>query len=128
MTASDNTRKHCIIIALGTNVRHEDNMACALRRLQDIISDMKCSRQLWTKPIGIKSCDFMNMLLSGVCELDRPTLLQKIKLIEKECGRSYEDKANGIVKIDIDLLKYDDTKEHVDDWNRDYVKLLIKEL
>ena len=39
-------------------------------------------------------------------------------------GRTAEDRRLGIVRIDLDLLQYDDTRFHLRDWERPYVKLL----
>ena len=50
------------------------------------------------------------------------------KLIEKELGRSKEKDSTGIVALDLDLLKYDEVILHANDWNRDYIKILFKEL
>ena len=40
----------------------------------------------------------------------------------------WTDPINGIVKIDLDLLQYDETQYHLRDWSRNYVKNLINEL
>jgi len=119
---------HSIIIALGTNTEHEHNINKALCLLDDIVFDIKYSRKLWTSPIGIMSDMFLNMLVSGRCNLTLPELCNVIKSIETKCGRLDDDKKRGIVKIDIDILQYDNQKEHADDWQRKYIKTLIKEL
>ena len=43
-------------------------------------------------------------------------------------GSMSEERKKGIVKIDIDLLQFDNTKRKADDWSRDYIQLLINEL
>ena len=43
-------------------------------------------------------------------------------------GSLPEDRRKGIVKIDIDLLQFDDIRRKKEDWNRDYIQLLINEL
>ena len=53
---------------------------------------------------------------------------QILKNIEIECGRTDASKSEGIIPMDIDVLKYGDNTEHVEDWQRDYIKILIKEI
>ena len=51
-----------------------------------------------------------------------------LKQIEKENGRLPEDKQQGIVKLDIDLLKYDDSILKPKDMEKDFVQAGLKEL
>ena len=51
-----------------------------------------------------------------------------LKDIEAQMGSVSEERKKGIVKIDIDLLQFDNTKRKVDDWSRDYIQLLLNEL
>lgn len=122
-----------VIIALGTNISHSTNMSLALQRLGGMIADMKCSRKIWTAPIGARTetaakRKFLNMLVSGQCALTLDRLHEAVKRIERECGRTDAEKAEGIIRMDIDVLKYGDTIEHAEDWQRDYIKTLIKEI
>ena len=127
MTSTDKPN-HTVIIALGTNIDHNWNMTKAMNLIRRIIGNAKCSRRMWTEPIGIASGMFLNMLVSGSCRLSRQELKMEIKSMERECGRTAEEQHNGIVRIDIDILKYDNETEHADDWNREYIKELINEL
>lgn len=121
-------KKHNVIIALGTNTEQELNMREAVRRLGDVIGDMKTSRDLWTEPIGIVSDKFLNKVIRGTYTLGTDELHETARRIETECGRTDSDTKAGIVRMDIDILKYDEKVEHTDDWNREYIKKLIKEL
>lgn len=40
-------------------------------------------------------------------------------------GRTQEDRTAGIVRIDLDLLQYDNDRYHLRDWERDYIKKLL---
>ena len=55
-------------------------------------------------------------------------VLVTLKDIEAQMGSVSEERKKGIVKIDIDLLQFDGTKRKADDWGRDYIQLLLKEL
>lgn len=127
MTATDK-HNHIVIIALGTNTDHNRNMDKVMGFLCSIMGNVRCSRRMWTEPIGMTSGMFLNMLVSGSCILSLQELKMKIKSMERECGRTTEEQRNGIVRMDIDILKYDNETEHTDDWNREYIKELIKEL
>lgn len=123
-----------VIMALGTNTGQNANISLALNRLGNIITDMKCSRKMWTEPIGMKSGTnstdekFLNILVSGHCSATRECLREILKNIEIECGRTDASKSEGIIPMDIDVLKYGDNTEHVEDWQRDYIQILIKEI
>jgi len=121
-------RDHRVIIALGTNIDHDVNMDKAMWLLCDVIGNVRYSRRMWTEPIGMASGMFLNMMVSGLCKLSLQELKLKTKLIEVKCGRTAEEQKNGTVRMDIDILKYDERMEHVDDWNRKYIKELIKDL
>lgn len=127
MTATDK-HNHIVIIALGTNTDHNRNMDIALSLIRRVVRDVRCSRRIWTEPIGMASGMFLNMLVSGSCRLSLQELKMEIKSMERGCGRTTEAQRNGIVRMDIDILKYDNETEHTDDWNREYIKELIKEL
>lgn len=127
MTATDK-QNHIVVIALGTNTDHNRNMDKAMSLISRAVRDVRCSRRIWTEPIGIASGRFLNMLVSGSCRLSLQELKMEIKSIERECGRTIEEQRNGIVRMDIDILKYDNKTEHADDWDREYIKELIKEL
>ena len=45
-----------------------------------------------------------------------------LKQIEKENGRMPEDKAQGVVKLDIDLLIYDNTILKPDDMEKEFIR------
>ena len=49
-----------------------------------------------------------------------------LKETERRLGRTHNE--DGIVVLDLDLLEYDGLRYHEDDWNRDYIQQLMKEL
>lgn len=120
--------KHNVIIALGTNTDREQNICYAIRQIEQMVTDITCSNKLWTKPIGLTSDKFINMLITGNCSMDLATLTQATKQIEHNCGRTTDDIKSGIVRLDIDILEYDNTKLHSDDWKRDYMQVLLKDI
>jgi 2-amino-4-hydroxy-6-hydroxymethyldihydropteridine diphosphokinase len=39
-----------------------------------------------------------------------------------------EDRQEGIVRLDLDILAYDDERHHLSDWERHYIKILLPQL
>lgn len=71
---------------------------------------------------------FANQLIEGTTHLTIEEFIAAIKQAETECGRNEEERRKKIVKIDIDILLYDNIRMHEEDWNRPYIKTLLNEL
>ena len=71
---------------------------------------------------------FSNQLAQFETSLSAEDIRNILKQIEKENGRLPEDKQQGIVKLDIDLLKYDDSILKPKDMEKDFVLAGLKEL
>lgn len=112
--------KHEVIIALGSNVGSH-YLAKSRQFLREYVNIMQATGIITTKPIGMKSADFHNQMLIGTTELTLDELTLNTKKTEAALGRQH---GKGIVSIDIDLMQYDDTILHPDDWQRDYIKEL----
>lgn len=116
-----------VILAIGTNIEQEKNMFVAKQLLMQLFHGIIFSSELWTSPIDVSSDGFLNCLAYAKTPHGHKQVLQAIKQIEHRCGVSLAMKHAGLVKIDIDLLLYDDRRYHEKDWGRHYVKSLLKE-
>lgn len=123
-----NQQTHYILLALGSNVAAELHIEQAKARLSAVFPQLQFSRSLITPAIGIVSPPFTNCLAEGYCSVPLEGVLVTLKDIEAQMGSVSEERKKGIMKIDIDLLQFDDTKRKADDWSRDYIQLLLKEL
>lgn len=123
-----NQQTHYILLALGSNVGAELHIEQAKARLSVVFPQLRFSRSLITPAIGIVSPPFINCLAEGYCSVPLKGVLVTLKDIEAQMGSVPEEREKGIVKIDIDLLQFDDTKRKADDWGRDYIQLLLNEL
>lgn len=123
-----NQQTHYILLALGSNVAAELHIEQAKARLSAVFPQLRFSRSLITPAIGIVSPPFINCLAEGYCSVPLEEVLVALKNIEAQMGSVSEERKKGIVKIDIDLLQFDDTKRKADDWSRDYIQLLLNEL
>ena len=123
-----NQQTHYILLALGSNVAAELHIEQAKARLSAVFPQLRFSRSLITLAIGIVSPPFMNCLAEGYCSVPLEEVIAVLKDIEAQMGSVSEERKKGIVKIDIDLLQFDNTKRKADDWSRDYIQLLLNEL
>ncbi len=119
-------RKKKIILCLGTNVEQQRNMQVAQELLRKIVGDIVFTPSLWTDPINTISPQYLNCMAIGWSVLSYDNLLRKTKAIERNMGRTEEARQAGVVMIDIDIMLYDEHKYHHTDWDRDYVKQLLK--
>ena len=123
-----NQQTHYILLALGSNVAAELHIEQAKARLSAVFPQLRFSRSLITPAIGIVSPPFMNCLAEGYCSAPLEEVIVALKDIEAQMGSVSEERKKGIVKIDIDLLQFDNTKRKADDWGREYIQLLLNEL
>lgn len=117
-----------VILALGTNVNQERNMKQVRRLLVGTWPDMKFTIQKWTQPIGMASDLFYNCLAYTKVEESLEELTEKVKNMERICGDTGAERSLNRIQMDIDILLYGDNKLHIDDWQRDYIQELMKEI
>lgn len=120
--------KHHVILCLGSNVDQAGHISYARRILSEKFDNVCFTRNLWTEPIGDSPSTYLNCLASLETNFSYEGVNNLLKNIEQQLGRTAEDKAKHIVKIDLDILKYDHIFYHLQDWEHDYVKQLILEL
>ena len=101
---------HCTL-CLGSNREAERNIEMAYKLLNNSLPNINWGKARWTKPV-----DFPNpaLFLNQTAEFYTTKRMDEIKLlfkeIERKCGRLPEDKSQGIVLMDIDLLSYGELK------------------
>lgn len=117
-----------ILIALGSNHEQEKNVAFAMERLYSFFPGISFSRMLWTEPIGIASDRFVNALALADTDKEQEEVERILKQVEKECGRTREEKVRNIIRLDLDLLQWGTVRLREQDWERDYIRLLLQEM
>lgn len=117
-----------VILALGCNVDAPVNM----RRLQAALAarfpSIRFTRQLVTAAIGIEAAPFANCLAWIETDQDYATLHAATKEIEQQLGSTREDRREGRVVADADILCCGGCRYHADDWQRPYIQTLMVEL
>ena len=121
---------HKVLLCLASNCQQEQNMEAARSLLPGVLTDLHYTTEHWTDPVtSQRACPrvrYLNQLATGTTTLEAEALNQRLKEIEQLLDRKHDK--SGVVTIDIDLLQYDDTRYHLRDWERDYVKNLLVEL
>lgn len=98
-----------IFLSLGSNMGNRQKyLEQAVQALSKHMDGIKVSSVYRTEPWGNKDqSEFLNLCLSGKTSLKPKALLELVRSIEKELGRTHRQKW-GPREIDIDILFYDD--------------------
>ena len=114
--------QHSCLLCLGSNSNRHFHMEEARKALMKLFPNIRFSKEMTTEAIGDK---FLSPFSNQVAKLETSLTIEEIrnllKKIEKDNGRLPEDKEQGIVKLDIDLLMYDDLTLKPNDMEKDYV-------
>ena len=97
-----------ITISLGSNTEQEQHIEGAIERLKTVFSDITFTQPQWTDPIGVVSDRYLNCLANFTTSLSLQQLVQQLKDIETAMGDKHENHEQGIVLIDLDVIKYGD--------------------
>lgn len=119
-----------VILCLGSNKDPLRHIEAAKDLLRHTVDAIRFSPSLWTEPIGDKhqDCLYLNCLAEGETDMDYPTLHNALKDLEHRLGSTPHERENGIVRIDVDILKVGSQRYNTDDWERNYIKTLLAEL
>ena len=123
-----NNNVYEIVISLGSNDRQETNMIIAKQLLEQLFGDIQFTKSVWTNPIGIESDRFLNCLAIAHTKHREPQIKSALKRIEIRCGDTRAFRSINIVRMDIDILLFDGQRLHTEDWQRPYIKNLMKEI
>ena len=121
--------KHTCLLCLGSNLYGATRLSAARHVLLSHFPDIRFSQEMVTEAIGT---GFLSPFHNQVARLTTPLSAEEVrgilKQIERDNGRFPEDKANGIVKLDIDLLVYDEVVLKPKDLEREFVRIGLEEL
>ena len=97
-----------ITISLGSNTEQEQHIEEAIERLKTVFSDITFTQPQWTEPVDVVSDRYLNCLANFTTSLSLQQLVQQLKDIETAMGDTHENHKQGIVLIDLDVIKYGD--------------------
>ncbi|MBQ0074091.1 MAG: 2-amino-4-hydroxy-6-hydroxymethyldihydropteridine diphosphokinase [Prevotella sp.] len=90
----------------------------------DIIFTVAITTPAYDMPEGVPP--YSNLLAKATTSLSEEELKSTFKKIEQQLGDTQQLRHNNIVMMDIDLLQYNNDLHHHNDWQRTYVKDLMK--
>jgi len=93
-------------VAAGSNVRPRDNLRRALATLGAEFPGLQASRAFSNAAVGFQGDDFVNLVMRFPANLPLPALLERLKAVERECGREPGGPKWGPRTLDLDLLLY----------------------
>ena len=121
--------KHKCVLCLGTNFDPSNSIQESRRQILSVFPDTRFSEELITEAIGEGLLSpFINQVALFSTPLPAEEITRICKDIEHQMGRNPQDKAKGIIKIDIDILMVDDTILKPQDLERDFVQKGIQKL
>ena len=123
--------RHIIYIGMGSNLPEGEQMLLwARQRLSEMLDgELRFSSVLRTEPINIPSpLPFTNQVAQATTGLTATEIQHRLKSLEREAGRKPEDKACGMVRLDLDLLCFDGRVLKAEDWHRPYIVSSRQEL
>ena len=98
-------------LSLGSNINAEANIILAIEKLQKILEKTKYSSVHQTNAEGFEGDDFLNLVMSGDCELSFEDLNLKLKEIEDQSGRKRDVPKFSARTLDIDIVLQIDEDE-----------------
>ena len=121
--------QHTCFLCLGSNFYRIAHMAYAQRDLKKHFPTIRFSEEMETEAIGSRVLSpFSNQVASFETTLSSEEVRAILKQIERDLGRLPEEKSQGVIRIDIDLLMYDDCVLKPADLERDFVVEGLKSL
>ncbi len=116
-------------ISIGSNTDPEINVSKAHQALDVLFPDIRYSTLVKTMPLGLHNQSvFYDQVAQFTSTLSAVQLIDSLKQIEREIGRSPQDKAREVIKIDIDLLASEAEVFKAEDLKRAYVREGLAEL
>ena len=114
------------VIGIGSNIAPDKNIAKTRQLLAQRFTVLKESPYIRTKPIGKqKQPDFMNGAVLIETEKDQTSVIQELKSLEKEIGRTPDHDPQGPRTIDLDLVVWNNQVIDPDVFERDFLKKLV---
>ena len=117
------------IVGIGSNEQRHAHLAWARRRLADLFPGIRFSHEVDTPPLRMnRKSLFANQVACFESEMGVAEVISCLKGIEREAGSTRQERADEIIRLDVDLLACDGRVYKPDDWSRVYVQEGVHEL
>ena len=121
-------KQHRCLISIGSNTNRDVNIKLAQKELSIHFQDIYLGKEQDTIPIGmLNPAHFTNQLAKCSTTLSIDEVKNIFKKIESQAGRLSDDKMDGIIKLDIDLLIYDNLILKENDMKKEFIIEGLKE-
>ena len=91
-------------VAAGSNVRPRESLSQALGILNRGFPGLRASRAYSNAAVGFAGDDFVNLVVAFPVDLSPVELVERLKAVERECGRESGSQKWGPRTLDLDLL------------------------
>lgn len=123
-------QQNILIIGMGSNHNAAANLEMARQKLKKRYPQTVFSNARDTEPVGFKrnTTLFTNQLALLKTEDDIPVVRSFLKSLEQLAQRTTADKANEIVRLDLDILQANETIIKKEELQRSYYQDALSEL
>jgi 2-amino-4-hydroxy-6-hydroxymethyldihydropteridine diphosphokinase len=97
-----------LYISLGSNINKAHHIRCALVALNKYFQNTRHSSVFESEAVGFAGNNFYNSVVAATTDRPLAEVCALLKKIERENGRTAEDKKFSPRTLDLDLLFYDD--------------------
>ena len=121
-------KQHTILICIGCNTDTGRQTARAKEWLTAHFPGARFTPVVHSAAYGKPSdaVPYANILCLATTPLDETSLSTLLHIGEAALGNTKERRLQDVILMDFDLLQYDNTKRHPDDWQRPYVRQLLQ--
>ena len=120
---------HRVIVAVGSNIEPEKNVAQAKVIITEEQTMLGASRFVWTEPVGFQDQNrFLNGALLIETDLDARDLKSYLVGVEQRLGRVKGPIKSGPRTMDLDIIVFDGRVVHDDYYTAPYVAEPAREL
>lgn len=118
-----------VLLSIGTNEDREANLALCHKYLNSLFENIIYSKTSITIPYGNSyKNDFLNQLAVVYTDKGKKDISLLLKSLERKMGRENADKEKGIVKIDVDIIAWNEEIVKPSDISRSYIADLLPSL
>jgi 2-amino-4-hydroxy-6-hydroxymethyldihydropteridine diphosphokinase len=97
-----------VYVAIGSNVRPEENVVKAADELQRRFPDARFSSWYRNQAVGFTGDDFINGVVGFTTDLPLTAVIEQLRAVEEICGRPRNAPRWAPRAMDLDVLLFDD--------------------
>ncbi|MBL6453416.1 MAG: 2-amino-4-hydroxy-6-hydroxymethyldihydropteridine diphosphokinase [Porphyromonas sp.] len=122
--------KNKAIVSIGSNEHRTTNVKEVMELLKKYFPTIRFSTPQLTDPVDMPedAKPFLNLIALFETELDCEALDAKLKKLETKLGRDRDDDEEGVIPMDLDIIKWNDEVYKPQDMVRPYVVAGLDEL